>query len=114
MYGEDPTNDIQSIQVPNARLTCSAIRGQPQVGLRSFIWITARMMSTSGPFGPGLDLRIGENNSRYFRRTSARWKFNRVEGFSAMATRGRRFVLTKRAESGDEAIQNPEIRSALA
>src|SRR5262245_42275598 len=32
------------MQVPKARLICSAIRGQPQVGLRCFISITARMM----------------------------------------------------------------------
>jgi hypothetical protein len=51
------------IQVPKARLICAAIRGQPQVGLRSFISTTARMMSMSGPFGPGLALCLGEKSN---------------------------------------------------
>src|SRR5262249_16707233 len=95
------------IEVPNVRLICSAIRGQPQLGLCCFISTTARMMSTSGPFGPGLLLRFGENNNRYFLRTNARWKFNRVEGLSTTAARSRRVGFTKRE-------QNPAINPRRA
>src|SRR5262249_51554617 len=77
----------------------AAIRGQPQVGLRCFIATTVRMTAASGPLGPGLLLRLGENNSRYFRRTNARWKFNKVAGLSTMAARARRVGFTKREQN---------------
>src|SRR5438128_4736890 len=41
-----------SISTPKASVICSAIRGQPQLGLRRFISTTASMSSLAGPFGP--------------------------------------------------------------
>src|ERR1700735_1065079 len=38
------------------KVICSAIRGQPQRGLRCFISTTAWTSSVLGPFGPGLRL----------------------------------------------------------
>jgi hypothetical protein len=90
------------IEVPKARLICSAIRGHPQVGLRCFIATTARIKSAVGPFGPGLARCFGENSSRYFCWTSARWKFKNVEGLNAIATRRNRLGLI-------QSEQNPAI-----
>src|SRR5262249_3263736 len=56
-----------SISTLKARLICSAIRGQPQLGLRRFIATTASMSSLVGPFGPGERLSLDENRRRYFR-----------------------------------------------
>jgi hypothetical protein len=84
-------------------LICSAIRGQPHVGLRCFISTTARITSAFGPFGPGLALRFGENSSRYFRCTKARWKCSRVDGLKTIATRRKRIGMIQSA-------QNPAIR----
>jgi hypothetical protein len=63
------------------------MRGQPQRGLRCFISTTAQIRSRLGPFGPGFVRHFGENNSRYFRRTKARWKANSVDGFTVIAVR---------------------------
>src|ERR1035437_929860 len=38
------------------------MRGQPQVGLRCFIWTTASMSSLVGPLGPGPPLRWEEKD----------------------------------------------------
>ena len=54
------------IDVPKAKLICSAICGPPHDGLRRFISITARIKSAVGPFGPGFLLCFGENSKRYF------------------------------------------------
>jgi hypothetical protein len=48
---------------------------------------TAQIRSRLGPFGPGFVRHFGENNSRYFRRTKARWKANSVDGFTVIAVR---------------------------
>jgi hypothetical protein len=56
----------------------------------------------SGPFGPGLARRFDENSRRYFCCTSARWKFNNVDGFNAIATRPNRLGLI-------QSEQNPAI-----
>src|SRR5215470_12330371 len=97
-----------SIEIPNARLICSAIRGQPQTGLRRFISMTARITSASGPFGPGLLLRFGENSNRYFCWTNARWKFINVEGLSVMAVRTRRAGLMNKSRIRQSADPKPE------
>src|SRR5215472_18744346 len=41
------------------------MRGQPQVGLRCFIWTTASMSSLRGPLGPGL-LQVAFQTLRLF------------------------------------------------
>ncbi len=51
------------------------------------------------PFGPGLRRRFCENNMQYFRLLSARWRFNRVEGFRTIADRIRRAGRMKRAHN---------------
>ena len=56
-----------SISTPKASVICSAIRGQPQLGLRRFVSTTASMSSLVGPLGPGRRLSLGENRRRYFR-----------------------------------------------
>src|SRR5208283_6184533 len=66
------------------------MRGQPQVGLRCFIWTTASRSSLLGPFGPGLPLRWEEKSRRYLRFLRAWWRLKRVEGFRTMAERIRR------------------------
>ncbi|MSO23845.1 MAG: hypothetical protein EXQ58_11500 [Acidobacteria bacterium] len=76
---------------------CCAIRGQPQVGLRCFIWKTAAMISCLGPFGPGFFRNLGENSRRHFRVFRAWCKFNRVEGLSVIAERMMRAGRIKRA-----------------
>ncbi len=60
------------LQVPKAKLICSAICGLPHDGLRRFISITARTKSVVGPFGPGFLLCFGENSTRCLRCTMAR------------------------------------------
>ena len=50
-----------STGIPKAKAICWAIRGQPQVGLRCFIWTTASTRSLPSPFGPGVRRRFGEN-----------------------------------------------------
>src|SRR5439155_17690637 len=45
-----------SISTPKASVICSAIRGQPQLGLRRFISTTASMSSLAGPFGPAREV----------------------------------------------------------
>src|SRR5262249_60793466 len=67
-----------------------AVRGQPQLGLRCFIAMTASTSSCLGPFGPGFFRNLGENSRRYFRVFRAWCKCNRVEGLNAMAERKRR------------------------
>jgi hypothetical protein len=53
------------------------MRGQPQRGLCCFISTTAQNQI------PTWALRhFGENNSRYFRRTKARWKASSIDGFT--------------------------------
>jgi len=54
-------------------------------------------------FGPGLVFCFGENSSRYLRCTSARWKFNSVDGLNAIATRWSRFGLI-------QSEHNPAVR----
>src|SRR6266446_2829276 len=66
------------------------MRGQPQVGLRCFIWTTASMISWLGPLGPVLPLRWDEKSRRYFRFLKAWWRLKRVEGLRTMAERIRR------------------------
>src|SRR6266571_4050823 len=66
------------------------MRGQPQVGLRCFIWTTASMSSLRGALGPGLLLCWEEKRRRYFRFLRAWWRRKRVEGFRTMAERIRR------------------------
>src|SRR6266513_4785070 len=66
------------------------MRGQPQVGLRCFIWTTASMSSLRGPLGPGLLPCWEEKRRRYFRFLRAWWRRKRVEGFRTMAERIRR------------------------
>jgi len=60
------------IDVPKAKLICSAICGHPHDGLRRFISTTARIKSAVGPFGPGFIRCFRENNNRYLRCTMAR------------------------------------------
>src|SRR6266851_3042288 len=84
------------------------MRGQPQVGLRCFIWTTASRSSWLGPLGPGLPLRWDEKSRRYFRFLKAWWRLKRVEGFRTMAERIRRGVRTKRAHK--PATRRSEVR----
>src|SRR5262249_34346716 len=78
MYGENPPNHVlinrcsELIDVPKAKLICSAICGHPHDGLRRFISTTAWIKSAVGPFGPGFVRCFGENSNRYLRRTIAR------------------------------------------
>jgi hypothetical protein len=66
---------------------CSAIRGQPHVGLRCFMSTTAATTSRLAPFGPGFFGTVDENSRRYFPGVSARWRRRTVEGFRTMAAR---------------------------
>src|SRR5215813_7983118 len=75
------------MDVPKAKLICSAICGHPQVGLRRFISTMAWIKSAVGPFGPGFVPCFGENSSLYLRCTIARWKFRKVDGRQAIAKR---------------------------
>src|SRR5687767_1277651 len=93
MRCENPADDILIYRYVERQsdLFCNARTSQR--GLRCFISITARIKSVSGPFGPGFVRRFGEKSSRYFRRTRARWKFNRVDGLNAIADRRSRVGL---------------------
>jgi len=110
------------ISIPKANAICLAIRGQPQVGLRCFIWTTASIRSLPRPFGPGLLGRFGENSKRCLRFLMAWWRFKRVEGFSTIAERISRpgrmrrahKPATRRSEvrrSGDRCRERLRIRS---
>src|ERR1039458_488881 len=63
------------------------MRGQPQVGLRCFIWTTASMGSLVGSLGPGLPLRWEEKSRRYLRFLRDWWRLNRAEGLRTIAER---------------------------
>src|SRR6266481_4479225 len=84
------------------------MRGQPQVGLRCFIWTTASRSSLLGPLGPGLPLRWDEKSRRYFRFLKAWWRLKRVEGLSTMAERIRRAGRMRRAHK--PATRRSEVR----
>ena len=63
----------------------------------SFVLTIASMSSLEGLFGPGLPLRLDENSRWYFRFLRARWRFSKVDGFSAIAGRIRRAGYMNRA-----------------
>jgi hypothetical protein len=63
-----------------------APRGQPQLGFRCFMSTTTAMTSGLGPLGPGFAGRFDETTRRYFR-TSARNRFNSVDGLKTIAER---------------------------
>src|SRR6266704_3232574 len=84
------------------------MRGQPQVGLRCFIWTTASRNSLLGPLGPGLPLRWDEKSRRYFRFLKAWWRLKRVEGLRTMAERIRRAGRMRRAHK--PATRRSEVR----
>jgi hypothetical protein len=67
MAGENPANNVFVDVDVKRQGQLVRNRGQPQVGLRCFIWTTASMTSLLGPFGPGLPLRVDEKSRRYFR-----------------------------------------------
>src|SRR5437764_5612571 len=56
MHCQNATTTSLSISTPKASVICSAIRGQPQLGLRRFISTTASMSSLAGPFGPAREV----------------------------------------------------------
>src|ERR1700730_17982957 len=61
-----------STATPNVCEMISAIRGQPNRGLRDLSSSIAWMSALLGPFGPGfLDPGVDENSQRYLRRTKA-------------------------------------------
>src|SRR5438034_500025 len=70
----------------NAKVSCRAIRLQPQVRLRRFISTTASISSFVGPLGPGRRTRLGEDSSRYFCLINF-VKMQRVEVFKTTAGR---------------------------
>jgi hypothetical protein len=96
------------ISIPKAKAICWPIRGQPHVGLRCFIWITASIRSLPGPFGPGLLGRFWENGRRHLRFFMAWWRFKRVEGFSTIAERISRLGRMRRAHK--PATRRSEVR----
>ena len=67
LNAQDMANNILVDSTPQANVVRWAIRGQPQLGLRRFISVTASMSSHSVLFGAGGWLRLDENNKRYFR-----------------------------------------------
>ena len=75
------------MEIPKARVICCAIRGHPQIGFRCFMSTTAAMTSWLGPLGPGLVGPFDEKSRRYFRRISARWRLNSVDGLTTIAER---------------------------
>jgi hypothetical protein len=102
------------MEVPNARLICAAIRGQPQLALRFFMSTTARMMSAAGPFGPGFTRRFGEKQLIFPLHQSA-MKIQQRGGLQRNTETGQLFDFEEEGtESGDQAIRRPEIRSTTA
>src|SRR5439155_16609341 len=113
--GENPSNHVFVDGDVESQANLLSNFGQPQVGLRCFIWTTASRSSLLGPFGPGLPLRWDEKSRRYFRFLKAWWRLKRVEGLarwgrrsSTMAERIRRAGRMKRAHK--PATRRSEVR----
>ena len=72
MFRQHAVHDVLVDVDPNVCEMISAIREQPNRGLRDLSSTMARMSASSGPFGPGF-LRHGvdQNSRRYLRRTEA-------------------------------------------
>src|SRR5215475_548547 len=71
--------------VPKAKLICSAICGHPQLGLRCFISITARIKSSVGPSGRASFLFWVKTADGSFAEPMPDGKFRKVDGFKAIA-----------------------------
>src|SRR5215469_7205610 len=69
-----------SISTPKVKVICWASRGQPQVGLRRFISMTASINSLAGPCEPGRCLRRTKTTGGTFVYAAPLWRCSRVEG----------------------------------
>src|SRR6266699_5107701 len=91
------------------------MRGQPQVGLRCFIWTTASTSSLRGTLGPGLLLLLGREEAAILSvpqglveaKESRRFQ---NDGGTDQAGRTHQ----QSAPTGDEAVRKAERGSALA
>jgi hypothetical protein len=99
MRRKNPTDDILISYTEGQDDLPGNSRTSPTRDYAASFSVTARIRSGLGPFGPGFALCFGENSSRYFRCTSARWKFNRVDGFTTTADRTSRLGGTSRAHN---------------
>jgi hypothetical protein len=71
------------------------------------------MTLASGPFGPGLFRRFGENSRWYFRRISAPVEVQEGGRFECDGDSSQAFRFNeKRKETGDDAVPELEVRCA--
>src|ERR1051326_8824990 len=70
-----------SISTPKAKWICSAIRGQPQLGLRCFISTTALISSRLGPFGPGALVMLRRKQNAVLLHDQQMMKAQQCRGF---------------------------------